>query len=141
MVKKSKKKCIECNQPASTEARSYRAFAGAIRYLSKPGECVKCRAPFCLPHSHLSLYDDDCGTLGESWFCYDCIRAHNRAVAKRAKWWCDNVPIIGYLVAWCIASERQELPATSSSLAETEPVPESASPSGLPEAPAGKTPC
>lgn len=110
-VPKSNIHCTVCGEEATTdvETASYIAFAGNNQPCTEVGQCMACKNYFCDKHYVVYVYDDDAGTLGDSYFCTNCYAIHRQMRETRANWWRDNVPIVGRLIAYCMRAETGKI--------------------------------
>jgi len=112
--------CAYCPQPAEVTCRSYRSFGAQYQAQALPGHCSRCLRPFCRQHHGFCyFYDDDCGTLGASYFCTRCVEVENEerekdnaAVRQRAQWWWNHVPLLGMVVYACLMTCCRRPPLT-----------------------------
>ena len=100
--------CNECDAVASDSCYSYKSF-GYLYDSTLCGHCVCCKDFFCDTHNIMNEFDDECGFITQSYFCYQCVRAHNELKEHNAEWW-DEVPWVGWLVASYIRSSIVALP-------------------------------
>lgn len=95
--------CAFCENGLLHTAVSFKAFAFDYHELVPEGHCVTCKLPFCKDHlGKYQKYDDDCGTIGDLFFCKSCCAASAARLEKRANWWKQNVPVLGQPISWLI---------------------------------------